>query len=186
MKTTILKLAGLGLAAAFAAGGALAQTPAPAAAPTPDYTAIHMETSVDKSAKDTWAKIGAFCDLGTWMKIDCKVTSGTGDVGSVRAIAGGRVIEVMTAKSEFGYGYTQPAVMGKWYNLYHGYLEAVQDPKNKNKSTLKYTLLVDEGDKDAAGKEKDVANRRRQFEGALANMKAIAEGKPLPPPAAPK
>jgi hypothetical protein len=186
MKPAILKLAGLGLAAAFGAGGAFAQTPAPTTAATPDYVAIHMETTVDKSAKDTWAKVGAFCDLGTWLKIDCKITSGTGDVGTVRGIAGNRVIEVMTAKSEFGYGYTQPAVMGKWYNLYHGFLEAVQDPKNKNKSKLVYTLMLDESDKaDQAAKDKDVANRRKQFEGALANMKAIAEGKPLPGAAAP-
>lgn len=192
MKSAISTLVGFGLAAALCAGAGLAQTPAPAPAaapPTPEYFAIHMETTVDKSAKDTWAKVGAFCDLGTWLKIDCKITSGTGDVGSVRGIAGGRVTEVMTAKSEFGYGYTQPAVMGKWYNLYHGFLEAVQDPKSKNKSKLVYTLMLDESDKaDQAAKDKDVANRRKQFEGALANMKAIAEGKPLPgaaPAAAP-
>lgn len=187
MKTAIKTLAALGLMAGLA-GAAFGQAPAPAAPaadPKPDYTAIHMDpVEVGKSAKDTWAKIGAFCDLGTWMKIDCKVTSGTGDVGSVRSIAGGRVTEIMTAKSEYGYGYTQPAVTGKWFNTYHGFLEVV--PVSATKSKILYTLLVDEGDKaDQAAKDADVARRKTQFQGAVMNMKAIAEGKPLPGPAAP-
>ena len=38
------------------------------------------------------------------------MTSGAGTVGSVRVIAG-RVTEVMTAKSQYGYGYTQQSGM---------------------------------------------------------------------------
>jgi hypothetical protein len=180
MKSAILKLAALGLAASFGAGGALAQAPAAGTWPAPEYTPIPMEITVDKPAKEVWAKVGAdFCGISKWISptgnVPCEITSGKGEVGTVRKIAG-RVIEVMTAKSELGYGYTQPAVEGKWYNLYHGFLEV--RPINAKSSKLVYTLLVDEADKpDQAAKDKDVAQRRKQFEGALANMKALAEGK---------
>jgi len=81
---------------------------------------------------------------------------------------------VMTAKSEMGYGYTQPAVEGKWYNLYHGFLEA--RPIDANTSKLVYTLMLDVADKaDQAAKDADVAGRRKQFEAALGNMKKLAE-----------
>jgi len=40
-----------------------------------------------------------------------------------------------------------------------------------------YTLVLDESDKpDQAARDADVAARRTRFEGALKNMKAMAEG----------
>jgi hypothetical protein len=164
-------------AAACLAGAASAQTPA-ATWPAPEYTAIPMEIVVAKPAADVWAKVGGYCDISKWItpagNVPCEIKSGKGEVGTVRVIAG-RVTEVMTAKSEFGYGYTQPAVEGKWYNLYHGFLEV--RPIDAKSSKIVYTLLVDEADKaDQAAKDKDVAQRRGQFEGALANMKKLAEG----------
>lgn len=180
----IISLLASAAMAASLAGVASAQqgaTPtAPAAAatwPAPEYVAIPMEITVNKPAKDVWAKIGGYCDISKWISpagnVPCEITSGKGEVGTVRKIAG-RVIEVMTAKSEFGYGYTQPAVEGKWYNLYHGFLEA--RPVDAKSSKLVYTLMLDVADKkDQAAKDADVANRRKQFEGALANMKKLAE-----------
>jgi hypothetical protein len=177
----VSSLSALALALAITGAAQAQVTPAPAASPaaaakTPEYIAIPMSIEVNASAADTWKKVGKFCDLGTWMKIDCTVSSGDGGIGSVRKIAGGRVTEVMTAKSDLSYGYTQPAVEGKWYNLYHGYLEA--QVVSAKKSKLNYTLLLDESDKpDQAAKDKDVANRKTQFEKALAEMKKIAEAK---------
>ncbi|MBI1358954.1 MAG: hypothetical protein GC155_01585 [Alphaproteobacteria bacterium] len=172
MKSAIFKLAALGIAASgFGAGAALAAEP--------DYVAIHMDpVEVNMPAKDVWAKIGGFCDIKKWIvagrEIPCEMT-GSGDVGSVRKI-GGAVIEVMTAKTETGYGYTQPAVEGKWYNLYHGFLEVV--PLSKSKSKIMYTLMLDESDKaDQAAKDADVAKRKTQFQAAVNNMKALAEAK---------
>ena len=84
------------------------------------------------------------------------------------------VIEVLTAKTDLSYGYTQPAVEGKWYNLYHGFLEA--KPINAKTSKLVYTLMLDVSDKPTqAAKDADVATRRTMFEGALGNMKKMAE-----------
>jgi hypothetical protein len=167
--------------AASLAGAASAQTPAAAPAatwPAPQYVSIPMEITVNKPAADVWAKIGGYCDISKWISpqgnVPCEVTSGKGEVGTVRKIAN-RIIEVMTAKTEFGYGYTQPAVEGKWYNLYHGFMEV--KPVNATSSKILYTLMVDQADKaDQAAKDADVAARKKQFEGALANMKKLAEG----------
>ncbi len=150
---------------------------APAPAPKPNYVAIPMSIEVNKSAKDVWAKVGGWCDISNWITptggVPCVVTSGTGEVGSVRLIAN-RVTEVMTAKSEFGYGYTQPNVEGKWYNLYHGFMEV--RPVTATTSKIYYTLMQDMGDKaDQAAIDKDAARLKGQFEGALANMKKLAE-----------
>jgi hypothetical protein len=92
----------------------------------------------------------------------------------VRVIAG-RVTEIMTAKSQHGYGYTQPPVEGKFYNLYHGFIEAVAVDAKTTK--INYTLMLDVSDKaDQAAKDADVNGRRKQFEAALQNIKKLAEG----------
>jgi hypothetical protein len=177
--TIMTRIAALAGVAALAAG-AQAQAP-PAAAPAAkaaEYVAIPMEITVNKPAADVWAKIGGYCDISKWISpagnIPCEIKSGTGGIGTVRVIAG-RITEVLTAKTDLSYGYTQPAVEGKWYNLYHGFLEAkAVDAKS---SKLIYTLMLDVSDKaDQAAKDADVAARRKQFEGALANMKKLAEG----------
>lgn len=160
-----------------AAPAAPVAAPVAAPAPKPIYVAIPMSIEVNKPAKDVWAKIGGWCDISNWITptggVPCVVTSGAGEVGSVRVIAG-RVTEVMTAKSEFGYGYTQPNVEGKWYNLYHGFMEV--RPVTATTSKIYYTLVQDHADKaDQAAIDKDVARLKGQFEGALANMKKLAE-----------
>ena len=64
---------------------------------------------------------------------------------------------------------------GAWYNLYHGFLEA--KPVTDKTSKLVYTLMYDISDKaDKAAKDKDIADRKMRFEGALENMKKLAEG----------
>jgi hypothetical protein len=144
----------------------------------PEYTTIRMELTVNKSAADVWSRIGGYCDLGKWIAtgrvVPCTVTSGDGSIGSVRSINNGAVIEVLTAKTDLSYGYTQPPKAGQFYNLYHGFLEA--KPTSATTTTLIYTLLLDESNlADQAAKTADVARRRTQFEAALRNMKAIAE-----------
>jgi hypothetical protein len=148
----------------------------PALAADPEYRAIHLEIDVAKPAAETWAKIGGWCDISLWVNgFDCKVTSGNGDVGSVRVLLGGRITEIMTAKTKMGYGYTQPAVPGKFYDLYHGFMEVV--PVTASSSKVLYTLMLDVSDKaDAAAKDADIARRKATFETALKNMKKLAEG----------
>jgi hypothetical protein len=154
--------------------------PAPIAPANPEYVTIAMEIAVAKPAAEVWAKVGAdYCALGKWIaagrEVPCAVTKGDGGIGSVRSIANGAVIEVLTAKTDLSYGYTQPAKDGKFYDLYHGFMEA--KPVDAKSSKIIYTLVYDVSNlADQAAKDADVKRRRTQFEAALANMKKLAEG----------
>lgn len=189
-------VAGLAVLATLAAGVALAQPPAAApAAPVsvavaaPTYVSIPMEIAVNKSAAETWKRIGKYCDLGEWMRAPCTITSGKdGEFGAVRSIANGAVTEVLVGKTDLSYTYTQPVRAGRPYNLYHGTLEA--RPVTATTSKLVYTLTFDNSMlADDAARARDIAQKTTQFTGALANMKIVAEGGALPPapprPAAP-
>lgn len=145
-----------------------------AAAAEPEYVTIKMETDVARPAAAVWAKVGGYCDIAEWLNVDCKITSGDGGMGTVRALAGGRVIEILVGMTDLSYGYTQPVREGQFYNLYHGYLEA--KPVTARTSKLVYTLVYDVSNlADKAAKDADMARRRSMFEGALANMKMLAE-----------
>jgi hypothetical protein len=189
-----LTVAGLAALTVLGATAALAQPPAAPAAGNivvekPTYVSIPMEIAVNKPAAEVWAKVGKYCDLGTWMRAPCTITSGQdGEFGAVRSIANGAVIEVLVGKTPLSYTYTQPVRAGRPYNLYHGTLEA--RPVTATTSKLVYTLTFDNSMlADDAARTRDLAQKRTQFEGALANMKIIAEGGTLPPapprPAAP-
>ena len=141
----------------------------------PEYVRIEMEIDVDKSAQEVWDKVGGYCDISVWFAgLDCEITSGDGGMGTVRALAGGRVIEILVAQTDLSYGYTQPVREGQFYNLYHGFMEAV--PVTATTSKMVYTLVYDVSNlADQAAKDADMARRRSQFENALGNMKTIAE-----------
>jgi hypothetical protein len=146
---------------------------APAIA-APEYVTIAMEIDVNKPAAEVWAKVGDYCDISEWLKLDCVITSGDGGMGTVRSLAGGRISEIMIAQTDLSYGYTQPVIEGQFYSLYHGFMEA--KPVTATTSKLLYTLVLDESDKaDQAAKDADIARRRASFETALKNMKDIAE-----------
>jgi polyketide cyclase/dehydrase/lipid transport protein len=148
---------------------------APARAADPQYMTIKMEIDVAKPAAAVWAKVGGYCDITKWLDVtDCAIKSGDGGIGTVRLLRGGQVTEILVAKTDLSYGYTQPVREGQFYNLYHGYLEA--KPVTAQTSKLLYTLMYDISDKaDEAARKADVAQRRTRFEGALKNMKKLAE-----------
>lgn len=141
----------------------------------PEYVRIEMEIDVDKSAQDVWDKVGGYCDISVWFAgLDCEITSGDGGMGTVRVLAGGRIIEILVAMTDLSYGYTQPVNEGQFYNLYHGFMEA--RPVSNNSSKLLYTLVYDVSNlEDQAAKDADMTRRRNQFEGALATMKELSE-----------
>jgi Polyketide cyclase / dehydrase and lipid transport len=164
------------LLASLLAASATAQPPAPAPAPQAEYVRIDMSIDVARPAAAVWAEIGDYCAISEWFAnpIDCAITSGDGGMGTVRVLAGGRVTEILIAKTDLSYGYTQPALPGQFYNLYHGFMEA--RPVNANSSRILYTLVYDVSNlADQAAKDADVARRRGMFEGALAKMKELAE-----------
>ncbi|MGC1459165.1 MAG: hypothetical protein WA825_12870 [Steroidobacteraceae bacterium] len=158
------------LSAALALGALCATTAfaqAPGSAPptgsvavaNPTYTAILMEVDVNRPAAQVWKRVGKFCDIGEWLQFPCTITYGKdGEVGAVRSI--GR--EVLVGKTDLSYTYTQPVTA--------------------TTSKLYYTLMWDNSTlADDAARELDKAQRRQMFEGALKNMKILAEGGTLPP-----
>jgi hypothetical protein len=147
----------------------------PALAADPQYMTITMEIDVAKPAAAVWAKVGGYCDITKWLDVtDCVIKSGDGGIGTVRLLRGGAVTEILVAKTDLSYGYTQPVREGQFYNLYHGFVEA--KPVTPQTSKLLYTLMYDISDKaDEAARKADVAQRRTRFEGALKNMKKLAE-----------
>jgi hypothetical protein len=157
LKITAAALAALALSAGVAAAA--------------EFATIPMETTVDKPADVTWKKVSGYCDIGAWLKTTCELTSGTGDVGTVRRIAG-RIDEVLVAKTAWSYTYSQP----KSPIDYHGTVEV--RPDGAKKSKILYTLVYDaEPLKTPEAKAADKERRTKQFTAMLATMKAQAEAK---------
>jgi hypothetical protein len=189
------ELATLVVACGFASTSAIAIAQAPAtpaqSAPAPasgdsvivvekpTYVSITLETTVDRSAAEVWKRVGSYCAIGEWFQFPkgCTILAGTeNELGAVRSVAN----EVMVAKTELSYTYTQPVRPGRPYNLYHGTLEA--RPLTATTSKLLYSLVWDNSMlPDDAAREKDKASRTATFTRALANMKTLAEGGTLPP-----
>jgi len=147
-----------------------------AAIAEPEYVTIEMEIDIDRSAEDVWAAVGDYCDIGEWGGLPCEITSGNGGMGTVRVLTAGprEIIEILVAQTELSYGYTQPAVEGQFYDLYHGFMEA--RPVTDSTSKMLYTLVYDVSNlENQEAKDADVARRRGMFEGLLGNMKEIAE-----------
>ncbi len=149
----------------------------------PNYVTIPLEMMVNKPVAEVWKRIGGYCAIAEWLQIPagCKMLSGQeGEVGSVRSVA----TEVLVAKTEYSYTYTQPVRAGRPYNLYHGTLEA--RAASPTTTRLLYTLIYDNSMlPDDAARQKDRASRTATFTRALQNMKTLAEGGTLPPPPAP-
>lgn len=168
------------------AASAAAQTPPPPLAiPNPTYVSLPMEVVVNRPAAEVWKRIGKFCDIGEWLRIPCTITAGKdGEFGAVRSVAN----EILVAKTELSYSYTQPVREGRPYDVYHGTLEA--RPVTATTSKIVYTLFFDNSMlADDAARERNLAQRRTTFTGALENMRILAEGGTMPPapprPAAP-
>ena len=62
------------LASAAMASLLLVSVPAPAA----EYTTILLEKVVNRTPDQTWAKIGPYCAIATWLKVKCVLTAGNG------------------------------------------------------------------------------------------------------------
>ena len=95
---------------------------------------------MNKPVAEVWKRIGSYCGIGEWAQIPggCTMLSGKeGDVGAVRSVA----TEIMVAKTQYSYTYTQPVRAGRPYDMYHGTLEARAESPTTTK--LYYTLVYD-------------------------------------------
>jgi hypothetical protein len=176
----VASLVGTAIAQAPAQGGAAANPNANIVVEKPTYTTVDLEITVNKPVAEVWKRIGAYCGIGEWAQIPCTMTSGKeGDVGAVRSVAN----EIMVAKTQYSYTYTQPVRAGRPYDMYHGTLEARAESPTTTK--LYYTLVYDNSMlADDAAREKNKAGRVATFTRFLQNMKTLAEGGTLPPPPA--
>ena len=151
--------------------------PAPLATPNPTYISIPLEIAVNRPAAEVWKRVGKYCDIGEWLRVNCTIISGKdGEVGAVRSIGN----EILVGKTELSYTYTQPVREGQPYILYHGTLEA--RPVTATTSKIVYTLMYDSSTlADDAAREANKTQRTNQFTPFLENMKILAEGGTLPP-----
>jgi len=157
--------------------GTPAAAPASVVVANPTYVSIPMEVMVDRPAAEVWKRVGKYCDIGEWLRVNCTITAGKdGEFGAVRSIGN----EVLVGKTDLSYTYTQAPREGRPYNLYHGTLEA--RPVTATTSKLVYTLVFDNSMlADDAARQADIERRKTQFTQALQNMKILAEGGTLPP-----
>ena len=155
------------LALCGAAGQAVAAE-APAAAPL-NLVVISDRAQIGVAPDVVWKKTGGYCDIGAMLKTTCVITSGNGDVGSNRLIAG-RVNEILVAKTSTSYTYAQPMEP----NLYHGTVEIL--PDGAGKSLVIYSLLLDPTfGADPATREAKIAERKGFLKFMLSQIKAASE-----------
>jgi hypothetical protein len=155
--------------AALAAIGALTASFSAGTAWAAEYATLNMSISVDRPAEAVWKKVGGYCDISAWLKVTCVMTSGNGELGSIRRL-NDRIDEILVAQTAYSYTYTQPTST----ILYHGSMEVVPDGKSKSK--ILYSLLWDQAPlADAAAKTQDKERRKKMFTDALATMKTLAE-----------
>lgn len=135
-----------------------------------DFTNIVIERPVNASADNTWKKVGPYCSLTEWLGAPCEITNGNGvDLGSIRSIAGGRVTEIIVARTKYSYTYTFPPPNP---DAYHGTLEVV--PEGPKKSKIVYTLFYKQPEADA---KEDKERRTKTFTAGVEKMVKMAEGK---------
>ena len=157
----------------FLAGAAIAvaMLAAPAAGAA-EYTTILLDKVVNKTPDQTWAKIGPYCAIATWLKVTCVITGNvTGTPFGTNRLLNGNNNEVMVASTPYSYTYTQPAST----ILYHGTL-AVEPLDRGRQTRIVYTLFYDQTPLGTTqAKIENRAMRTKRFNEALDNMKAMAE-----------
>jgi hypothetical protein len=154
---------------ALAATNTQAQTPQPA-----DWTTLTMTADLNKSADVAWEKIGGndWCGIAKYLDVKgCTITSGKGELGSVRTINTGTatVVEIAVARTPHSYTYAQPFTP----IFYHGTLAV--EPVDKGHSKLVYTLIWNQtAVGDAAAQAAAREGRHTRFQAAVDKMAAAA------------
>jgi Polyketide cyclase / dehydrase and lipid transport len=165
-----------GFLASAAMALALLCGPAQAA---PEWTTILLEKVVDRTPDQTWAKIGPYCAIATWLKVTCQITTTSNQavgVGANRRL-NGRTDEVMVAATPYSYTYAQPLsdIQPESPIFYHGTL-AVEPLERGRRTKIVYTLFYDQAPLNTT--EAKIANREqrsKRFSDALQAMKEMAE-----------
>ena len=155
---------------------AMAMLGAPAAGAA-EYTTIILDKIVNRTPDQTWAKIGPYCAIATWLKVTCVVTTGNQvSVGTIRRL-NGKTDEIIVAATPSSYSYAQPLtdVQPESPIFYHGTL-AVEPLDRGRKTKIVYTLFYDQAPLGTdQAKAENRATRTKRLNEALDAMKAMAE-----------
>jgi hypothetical protein len=148
----------------------LAMLIAPASAA--DWITIANSVEVNKPADAVWKRVGDYCEISEWMKVDCSYAKGQGELGSIRVLLKGATTEVMVARTAHSYTY--------WQNQgnmapasFHGTLMA--EPDGASKTLLSYTLVYDQDGLPADKRDSEHARLQGRFGDLLGVMKSLAE-----------
>jgi len=162
----------------FFAGAACALLLASGAqAAAPEWNTILLEKVVDRTPDQTWAKIGGYCTIQQWLKLQsCLLTTGNQiSVGTNRRL-NGKTDEIMVAATPYSYTYAQQPsdIQPASPIFYHGTL-AVEPLDRGHKTKIVYTLFYDVSNLTPEQKATDRASRTKRFGEALDSMKQMAE-----------
>jgi len=142
-----------------------------------EWNTILLEKVVDRTPDQTWAKIGGYCTIQQWLKLQSCVAmpSNQTTVGINRRL-NGKTDEIIVATTPYSYTYAQqPSEMQPASPIfYHGTL-AVEPLDRGKKTKIVYTLFYDVGALTPEQKIADRANRTKRFGEALDEMKKMAE-----------
>jgi Polyketide cyclase / dehydrase and lipid transport len=151
---------------ALSATAATAQTPTPA-----DWIVLTLTADINKPADAAWREIGGndWCGIAKYLDVQsCKISSGSGEVGSLRTI-NGSIVEIAVARTAHSYTYAQPFTP----IFYHGTMAV--EPVDRTHSKLVYTLMWNQtpvGDDKAKADARE--SRRKRFQAAVDKMAAAA------------
>lgn len=155
----------------FFAGAAIALAVVSMPVHAAEYTTIILEKTVDRTPDQTWAKIGPYCAIATWLKVTCVQTVGNGVSVGTNRLLNGNNNEIIVAATPYSYTYTQPSST----ILYHGTL-AVEPIDRGAHSKIVYTLFYDQAPLGTdQAKAENRASRTKRFTEALEAMKQMAE-----------
>jgi hypothetical protein len=143
----------------------------------PEWNVILLEKVVDRTPDQTWAKIGPYCAIATWLKVTCQITSGNQlSVGTNRRL-NGKTDEIIVAQTPYSYTYgQQPSDIQPGSPIYYHGTLAVEPLDRGRKTKIVYTLLYDQAPLGTAqAKIENREARTKRFTEALENMKAMAE-----------
>jgi hypothetical protein len=143
-----------------------AQTAQPA-----DWTTLTMTADIAKPADVAWDRIGGndWCGIAKYLDVQsCTITSGHGEVGSLRLI-NGSIVEIAVARTAHSYTYAQP-----FTPIFYNGTMAVERV-DATHSRLVYTLIWNQtavGDAKAQADARE--SRHKRFQAAVDKMAAAA------------
>jgi hypothetical protein len=132
---------------------------------TQDAGVVQVAITVRADPTETWRQIGDFASAGRFIGLPSVVTSGNGNVGSLRDVGDG-VTEKMVAQGERFYVYEQTRGPMAEYG-YHGCL-AVEG--SAEESIIYYTLVYDADALEPSAQRTTHAGLVERFQGAVEAM----------------